>query len=414
MKKIILTILISMKCCFVVFSQAVPNDSIKPYINFLNSNNFLSPKEYVLKSFEEKDIIILCERLHPEFKQYEMIVDILKDKRFTGNIYTEVGTFNRGEQINEFLLKENLSAIEIKEHILAIFKIFDMFSLWANYNYYYLLESIYHINQQRKIDEKIRLFPLDIMFSWDSIRCNEQLTMFLDMMEPQNNFPPVIDRNSVMAKHFIRKYDEEKYLNLNKKKALVIMNTYHAYTKIPTFLPHPTEPNTYSTGEYIYKTYPLSTKGILINGIANHPMSLVADGKWDAAFQFTGNKNVGFELKDTPFGKTKFDMYNFGGSDYKTVNFEYIFDGMIFYEPIKNFEMIIGIPGIFDDKTFVDEFYRRTAMEEGITIEESMSSEEINGYIKDWNVKKIHKIEEFEELNYLFKQMEKWLEKTNN
>ena len=55
---------------------------------------------------------------------------------------------------------------------------------------------------------------------------------------------------------------------------------------------------------------------------------LIADGKWDAAFRFTGNKNVGFDLKDTPFGKTKFNMYNFGGSDYETVNFEYIFEIM--------------------------------------------------------------------------------------
>ena len=30
------------------------------------------------------------------------------------------------------------------------------------------------------------------------------------------------------------------------------------------------------------------------------------------------------DMKNTPFGKTQFDMYNFGGTAYETVNFEYI------------------------------------------------------------------------------------------
>jgi len=407
MKKIVTTILISLGFCSAVLTQTLPNDSIKPYVDFLSGKTFLSPKEYVLKSFEEKDIVVLCERLHPEFKQYEMIVEIIKDNRFTGNVYTEVGVFNSGQQINEFLLKENLTEIEIKEHLLAIFKILDMFSLWPNYNYYYLLESIYQINQQRPLNEKIQLFPLDVMFSWDSIKCDEQYNMFLDMMEPQNNFPPMIDRNTIMAQYFIRKYDQEKYSNPNKKKALVIMNTYHGYTRTPEYLPHPTEPNTYSTAEYIYKTFPNSTKGILINGISNS-WELVANGKWDAAFKFTGNKNVAFDLKDTPFGKTKFDMYNFGGNSYKTVNFEYIFDGMVFYEPIDSFEVVVGIPGIFDDKAFVTEFYRRTSLEERITIEEAMSSKEVNQFIEDWNVKKVNIIDDLDKFN---KVIDKWMTK---
>lgn len=405
MKKIVTTILISVGFCSAVLTQPLPNDSIKPYVDYLNGETFLSPKEYVLKSFEEKDIIVLCERLHPEFKQYEMIVEIVKDKRFTGNVYTEVGVFNTGQQINEFLLKENLTEIEIKEHLLAIFRNLDMFSLWPNYNYYYLLENIYQINQDRQLNEKIQLFPLDVIFSWDSIKCDEQYKMFMDMMEPQSIYPPVINRNAIMAQHFISKYFQEKHANPNKKKALVIMNTYHGYTRIPKCIPLPTEPKTYSTAEYIFKTFPNSTKGILINGISNS-WELVADGKWDAAFRFTGNKNVGFDMKGTPFGKTKFDMYNFGA--YETVNFEYIFDGMVFYEPIENFEVVVGIPGIFDDKAFVTEFYRRTALEERITIEEAMSSKEINDYIKDWNVKKENKIDDLEKFNEL---INRWMTK---
>lgn len=176
------------------------------------------------------------------------------------------------------------------------------------------------------------------------------------------------------------------------------MNTYHGYTRIPKYKPLPTEPYVYSTAEYIYRTFPDATKGILINGISNSGQ-LVANGMWDAAFRVTGNKKIGFDFKDTPFGKTKFDMYNFGGSAYETVSFEYMFDGMVFYEPVENFELVVGIPGIFDDKAFVNEFYRRSALEEQITLEEAMSSKEINEYIRDWNVKKVSEIDDPDKFN---------------
>ncbi len=168
--------------------------------------------------------------------------------------------------------------------------------------------------------------------------------------------------------------------------------------------------NSASTAEYIYKTFPNSTKGILINGISNTG-ELVANGIWDASFECTGNKNVAFDLKNTPFGKTKFDMYNFGGNAYESVNFDYIFNGLIFYEPIEDFELVVGIPGIFDDTTFVTEFYRRTSMEERITIKEAKSSNEIRNYIEDWNVKKVNRIDNIDKYNNL---INKWLTKKYN
>ena len=400
MKRIITSILTTLAFCFTAFAQLLPNDSIKSYIDFLEHETFLTPKEYILKSFEEKDIVILSERLHPEFKQYEMIVEVIKDERFKGNVYTEVGVFNIGHTINDFLLKEGLTDVEITEQILDIFKNLDYFPLWPNYNYYYLIESIYRINQQRQSNEKIMLRPLDMIFSWDSMKCNEQYTMLMDMLEPQNNLPPVIDRNSIMAQHFIIQYDKDKYMNSNKKKALVIMNTYHGYVRIPKYFSYPTKPSTYSTAEYIYKTFPNSTKGISINGIANSG-KLVANGKWDAAFKFTGNRNIGFDLKDTPFGKTKFDMYNFGGSDYESINFDFIFDGFVFYEPVENFEIVAGIPGIFEDEAFVTEFYRRMLMMGDITVEE------IESYVKDLNMKTVNKKENVDKYNEV---INRWLE----
>ena len=401
MKPIILVI-VTLTLGIAGYSQSLqPNDSIKEFVGFLSRGNLLSPKEYVFKSFETKDIIVLSERLHPEFKQYELIVDILKDKRFKGNVYTEVGVHNSGKKINEFLKKEGLSKDEKEMELLEIFRNLDYVPLWPNYNYFFLVSSIYDINQERDQEDKIFLFPLDVEFSWDSIECSKQYTAFLDMMESG-----VVDRNLLMGKHFVNDYMGSKYRHPDKKKALVILNTYHGYTRIPTYLPVPTEPLIYSTAEYIYKTFPDITMGILINGYSFSTISrFVAGGKWDAAFKMNGNKNVGFDMRTTPFGATKFDMYNFGGKDFATVKFEYVFDGFIFYCPVEDFELAVGIPGIFNDKEFIEEFYRRSAFNEIISPEKAKDSKEINEEIENLNILRINKVPVINELN---REISKW------
>jgi len=401
MKKLILAF-IALSISALLHSQSLqPNDSIKQFVDYLTNGNHLSPKEYIFQSFEKNDIIILSERNHKELKQYELIIDILKDERFKGNIYTEVGVFNAEKQINEFLKKEGLSKQEKEIQLLNIYKILDYSTIWENYNYYFLLSSIYDINQHRKEKDKIFLSPLDVEFSWNSIKCQEQYEMFHNMMRTND-----INRNEIMGKHFIMGYQRSKRNNSNKIKALVILNTYHGYIKTPSFLPLPTMPNILTTAEFIYKTYPTATKGILLNGYGFSPVKLVADGKWDAAFKINGNKNLGFDFKNTPFGTTKFDMYNFGGNDYAIVNFEYIFDGFIFFTPFEDFELAVGIPNIFNDKEFVEEFYGSAAIDQNITIEEAKKIKETIVYIETVNSLKIGKIQRLDELT---KELNKWL-----
>jgi hypothetical protein len=53
MIRIVAAFLVSIGFCSAVSAQTLPNDSIKAYVEFLNSNALLSPKEYVLKSLDE-------------------------------------------------------------------------------------------------------------------------------------------------------------------------------------------------------------------------------------------------------------------------------------------------------------------------------------------------------------------------
>lgn len=65
----------------------------RPYVDYLRSGT-TAPVEYVLGLFEHHDLVILCERAHPEATQDELIGKIVADPRFTARVhllFTELG-----------------------------------------------------------------------------------------------------------------------------------------------------------------------------------------------------------------------------------------------------------------------------------------------------------------------------------
>lgn len=400
MRNLLISLFLINNLSLVSQSAKLP-DTLVPFVDFLKSEELLSPKDYIINAFNENDIVILSERHHGELKQYKLIVEVIKDSKFRGNIYTEVGTVNNTKKVNEFLLKEGLSKEEKEIELNEIYRNWDYEILWDNYNYYFLISSIFDINQGKNSKEKIKLFPLDVSFSWDAIKCSEQLKMFFELMQFNT-----INRNYVMGENFVSAFESIKKISPDNRKALVILNTYHGYTRIPKHLTLPSKPYIYSTAQYIFKTYPYITTNILINGYIFHPEpALVADGIWDAAFKINGNKNIAFTFKGTPFGSTQFDMYLFGRGYDKTSKFEDIFDGFIFCYPVEDFEIATGIPNIFTDD-YSEMYYQRSAMEYGITIEEAKRSKEINESLDEVNKLKIKKVDGLEKLN---EDLNKWL-----
>jgi len=112
-------------------------------------------------------------------------------------------------------------------------------------------------------------------------------------------------------------------------------------------------------------------------------------------------------MKGTPIGNTKFDLYNFGGKDYANVNFDYIFDGMIFYKPVKEFVLKIGIPNIYP-KELEKQFFFRASLSGNQTLEEAMNDEEILKELKIINTP-VETTFEKEGINTPFEQIRKWI-----
>jgi hypothetical protein len=154
-----------------------------------------------------------------------------------------------------------------------------------------------------------------------------------------------INRDNIIALNIIDR------LKSSDKKALVIVNTRHGYKNENYTIQ---ERNIFfpSVSSRLSAKYPGRVVSVMLNYVGAKKEAgtkvqiALQDGKWDAALQALGNKPVAFNFSDSPFGKDPFDYYGeFGGVPGLT--YDYMFDGMIFWEPLANQYSEEGIPGFW-------------------------------------------------------------------
>jgi hypothetical protein len=101
MKKLLLHLIL---CMALVLPQATRargaaetgayDKTIENYVQFLKQQK-QTPVDYIRSLFQTYDLVVLCERSHPEVTQYDMIYELAADKRFqqqAGHIFMENGT----------------------------------------------------------------------------------------------------------------------------------------------------------------------------------------------------------------------------------------------------------------------------------------------------------------------------------
>ena len=330
------------------FSTAQTNPAVFPYVTFLN-NQTTSAKDYILDLFKTHDIVIICERMHPEFTQYELLTDVISDRRFineVGNVFTEVGVSTLNPSLNSFLHTKNLSKAEQGKQILNFRRDLMWSVIWDPSNYTFLLQSIYNLNNKLASKDAVNLYPSDIPFEWKKA----------DSAYYKNYVLPLIkDRDSIIASQIIRQFDAIKTSTSLHKKALVILNYRHAFN------------NNFYTRDgkqiknaalYLFRQYGGKTANVLLNcsnfDVKDNPV-LLQQGKWDASFAEAGNKSVGFNFTNTPFGKDSFDLWTPGNAGF---TYQDVFTGFAFYKPIEEQKLIRGTSG-FLDSAYLDEFFRR-------------------------------------------------------
>ena len=357
MKNIYLVIFLSYS--ILGFSQS----EIENYTTFLKEQK-QSPKDYIFELFETNDIIIIGERDHRDTTQYDLILDIIGDERFIeniGHVYTEVGVTNQTGWANRVVKGEFETKQGFENELVKLYRELDFNPLWDKYNMIKYLKGIYEINKNLENDKRITIGLTDCAFEWKNMTHEKYLAF------KKNNLRGLNTRDSIMAYNFINLYEQQQPIN-GHKKALLIQSRPHAINLAINYKGRTIK----TTGSYIKKEYSDKVKTIAINWfkwmppewskwIPPHLIELTDKGKWDAAFEITGKKSIGFNIKNTPFGLTEFD-YPYE----QDIKFQDVIDGVIFYLPFYEFSCTRGIPNIVDIE-FAKEYINRMDIINGDT-----------------------------------------------
>lgn len=91
--------------------------------------------------------------------QYDLIYDLISDKRFienVGNVCSEVGSTTQQANLDSLMNNVRLSNDELEFKLGKILRNYSEFPIWENTNYFNYFKKLYSLNQQLPIGQKIQ------------------------------------------------------------------------------------------------------------------------------------------------------------------------------------------------------------------------------------------------------------------
>lgn len=318
------------------------------YADFIKKNS-QNPVDYIFELFKQNDIVVVSERLHPEYTQYQFISEIVSDERFrkdVGNIFTECGSVSFQDTLTSYLRSSfqteddlNKSTANLQRNSNAIWP------LWGNTNLFDLFKHVNKLNNQLPDSSKINWYFTDLPVDWQTMTHEKQVRAYADPL-----------RDSIMAFHII-----ERYRNTIRKekrhKALVIMNTRHGYGLMNSGVNSRFSSRYKGTTAFLMQEFPGKTANIMMNTVSikfGMMFTPVQNGKWETAFSQIGNPEAGFDFANSPFGNDRFDAAFFNDP---SVTYKDVFTGFVFYKPLEQHIKKEGFPNEFDN--FEDSIIKR-------------------------------------------------------
>lgn len=309
-----------------------PNSlKVNRYADFMVRQN-TTPKDYILGLFDKFDIVVLCENYHGENTQWELITEIVSDKRFiekAGNVFTEYGSARHQNKVDTFLNTKYESELELEKATASIME-------YESGGFYYFIKNLNKLNNQLPDSLKVKEYFTDI-YDWDYL----SYVRFFEAGLNQDK------RDSLMAQVTIDWYRNNLYQG-KRRKCLIITNYRHAFG-YPGGVERIKKHIKGNQAQYIFEAFPTQTACILQNAPINYSRTLffplampVNHGIWDKAWQLNNYEPVGFDLKGSPFGLDCFDMYPRRGARAKVL-YQDIFTGVIFNKKFEDLSEV-GYP----------------------------------------------------------------------
>lgn len=337
----------------ILFAQkSFISEEIKPFVNFIEQCNTY-PVDYILGLFEKYDVVVLGERDHRDMTQYDLVNQIIADPRFVanvGHIFTEVGCYNMADKLNAVLKGTYSNDAELDKELVKVIFNMDFMPLWEKTNYTKLMKDVYLINKNLSAREKISVTPTEMPFSWEQAKTMTAEEFKVTALEMWKHKDLIMGNNAINELYRIFNGND------SRKKVLIIYNTPHSCRYFENQEQYP-----YFAYQIIADRFPERVANVVLNWavVSNEDdnIFLSNSGKLDAAFATCGNKSIGFDLVNSPFGDCVFDYATPHSTN--DVKMKDVYHGFIFYKPIYEWVCSIGVPNL-DKIDCKDELARRT------------------------------------------------------
>ena len=148
-----------------------PTAELARYVDFL-AQEHQAPKDYILGLFEDHDIVVLCERMHAETTQYELISDLVSDPRFVervGMVFTEIGTSSVNDELHDLMGTPDLTEQERDRRILQLYRDLSFQVYWGKYTFFSFLQRAYEAGRRLSEENRVELHFSDMPFVWEGM-----------------------------------------------------------------------------------------------------------------------------------------------------------------------------------------------------------------------------------------------------
>lgn len=290
------------------------------------------PINYVMQLFDKYDIVILCERVHPECTQWEFFSEIIMNDTFVSNVknvFTEVGNTAEQERLDSYMNTHFSTEEDLQCATATIARECAVWPIWTNTNIYDFIFRLHQYNETRDSLNRINLFFTDSTIDWNTVKNPIEYDSILIHC----------NRDSIMAYNVINRY-ESQHLN----KCLIITNTRHAwkYGK--------------NQAAYIFEKFPNKMAVVWINSTSQF-LSPAMNGTLDAASLEIQDSIWAIDFENCPLGNTLFDLMPFKRDK---CTYKDLFVGMIYCKHPNSWKLSENYPFILDN--FKDTLLKRSTL----------------------------------------------------
>lgn len=321
--------------------QFMPKD-ISAYVEYLK-NISQTPVEFLLSVLSEYKLVINGE-FHRRKASWDTLIKLIETSDFaqkTGAVFMELPS-HRQNDMDIFMRNDTLNA----EIILSIFRDEQINGWWDKGEFDFICR-LWEINKKLPSDKKVAIRLVDFQPPYSSIKTREEL----DSLSKKN-------RDTHMSELIL------EYINnmSDTRNCIFLVGCSHA-AKSPIKGIYSGDNKDFTAGFQLKKmlgennVFCIFQHDFTRDNMGRYKQHIRA-GLFDDAFAKSGNKAVGFKLKDSPFGTEPFD----GIYEYKfnpeAGTFVDNFDGYLFFGALSEESQNSILKEVFSAQ-FVEEMKRR-------------------------------------------------------